>query len=430
MNANNSRENLESRLDDLATGQLGPWASFRLHREIARDPEAARIWEDVRRLRADLRSISPPFADRRPYLRGHRTFTIGGITMKQRTAAFAAGGLMLLSVSGALAERYLMPRDAEWGTPGPNRDTDWWWLHGQFRGHVELLTPEGRQVGYNAMQGSTLQGSVHVVFSQKGRDVLHCAVSGLGKHPLTDTRGKLLGYLVLSGMTKKDIKDISDSDALDDRTFAEFYRLPERVTPSGEGRNFSAVVSYTDVVSDCVTEFDVSGHGLSCAHDLPVSWKTYGDVHVRSRYFAPAEAVPLLSQNPAKQHLTVRLPKRTIIDEGQSDVYPSPQELAKMSPADRQDSLRSFPSPHLTPTTYWTIAKPGTHVSMETGKWEQVLETGKLTGYGHFLVRDKTGRVVLSLDVMRPTRKPGLTPEQGGDTVKPQKIVPGWDGEE
>ena len=76
------------------------------------------------------------------------------------------------------------------------------------------------------------------------------------------------------------------------------------------------------------------------------------------------------------------------------------------------------------------MADPAFGYSQKTGRWWHVLESGKFIGYGHFVARATSGKVVTLFDVSRPKRNLGLTLLEGEDIVKPQKVVPGWDGEE
>jgi len=191
----------------------------------------------------------------------------------------------------------------------------------------------------------------------------------------------------------------------------------------------------------------------------PVSWKSYGDVHVVSKVRVEPEAVPMWSDGPEKPKswfenpkievagaalkdtavtdskeghgvvASLKLPERTLIDEAESAPVPTPDELAALRPEDREYFGYLHVAPHETPETFWSIGD-GEGLDRMTGQWAHVLQSGKFEGYGHFAVRDTHGKVVMTLDVSKPERPHGLTLKAGGDMVKPQKVVPGWDGEE
>ncbi len=428
-------DTIRERMDDLVSGQLSPWNAWLLRRRIARNPQYTREWSQLQDMHADLRrlavvnSVNTHGNRSIPSALSSPTVRIGGIVMKKRTAVVAATLLTLFAVTGAIAARHFAPREGDCGFPGADRDFDWWYFHGTFRGRATVLDPKGQAINTIAVNGSAEDGTVLVKFSRHSKEVAHDTFQGMGRHAIHDAAGKLVGYVDLSPLTQKDNDRLAQDEQEIQEDMADFVRRPERVTPSDHKRGFYHVTALPGVIGGTWDEL-VAKDGFSNWHPHPYSWKSYGNVHVVARLRRDVETFVVVDQKSGEHPGS--LARRTVVDEGESMPLMTPDQISRLSPED-QKALAMLPTrPVSTPETYWAVARQeGQSVATtEKGEWKKVLRSGKFEGYGHFVVREPaTKKIVLTLDVTPPVTKSVLAPLNGNNPIKDTKVLPGWNNE-
>lgn len=374
------RETLRAQIVHLAAGELGPLASWRLRRQIARDPELGREWKQVHRLWGDLQTLqrAPVPSTVRPvwpFPRAERLsappFILGGIIMKRRTV-FAALALVLLLVSGAVAGR-------QWLQFTPNfsvSDTQGhlWFVKTKFRGKVTLLDAQERKIGQflnDYPLSDPTSGTVHLTYAHR----LQADFKGEGRHEVYEEDGSLLGYVELSPLTPDDERKLAEQKSEFQQVTEEMYRLPERVTPSNEHHGYAEVVSYPGLVAGYF------GH-------QGVSWKVYGYAQVKARCLAGPEPDEQQGKTGALTSL---------------DQLPPPMR----DMAARLNALA--PRPGDTPRIVWaragenqtegdTVQHAGDY-ALQNGQWTAVRASGTISGYGRHAIKDENGKTVLILEV-------------------------------
>jgi hypothetical protein len=375
MKPNNSepqRDKLRQQIVHLAAGELGPLDAWRLRRRIARDPELAREWGEVKALWKDmklLRTATPHVIrpDRPALLVAAPTLTLGGITMKRRTV-IAAFVTVLFAVTGAVAAR-------QWMNFGPSaaigdRQGRLWHLSGNFRGKVTIYDAAGKMAGrYRNDSGDPETGVLKVDVAGT-----HAELPGSGKYPILNKDGVLLGTLELSTLSDQDRSEMLAAADDAERELVARYNAGPGFPLASDGS--SGLTSMPGVVIG----YDQS-RGLS--------WKMLGYGSVTARYLHP--------------HLSQQA--------GQSAPF-TPEQLRDMPPQAREYTQRLVslaPPTNAEPEIYWTRAgkdKRGTY-PVQNGWWKEVQSTGKIQGYGRHEVKDTSGRTVLVLNVTPLTH---LTP--------------------
>jgi hypothetical protein len=417
MNPINERETLEAQLDDLATGQLGLWAAWRLRRRIARDHELARTYAEICQLRTELRTLSPALSRKPSPTRLVGTFTIGGLTLKTRTALLATGSLMFLSVTGALAAHYLVRPDLDMRI-GSNNVTDkkGLWIHGSFRGNIVIRSTTGQQLYAAPWQGTSPTNSVTIRTMNDDKVVASGTLKGMGTHMIQDSQGKIVAYAVLSPFSPADLQKMAAENEAVDKDFEDYYRHPERVTPSDAKRGFADLVAMPGMVGGYFTH-DFVHNNESMGASTGGSWKVYGAVRVRAVFYDKPRTIkhtgdimadPKTGKVLSDTSFHVTLPAKAIVQEGSSRTPPSADELAWQSPLEQKMSAE-FSAARPVPEAYWTIADPEADLDHQTGYWKHVLRSGTFTGYGHHVVNDETGKPLMTLDIspltpLKPTR--------------------------
>lgn len=415
-------------MDDLITGQSSLLTAWHLRCRIARDPEYAREWAKLQELHTHLQQLAQDRGGERS--RYHvpastSTIRIGKIIMQKRTAWIAATVLSIFAVTGAIAERNFAPRVGDSGCFGANRDTDWWYFHGTFRGRVRILTPAGKLINTIDVKGDSTAGSVNVQFTRSKREVASKTFQGIGRHALYGADGKLAAYIELSPFTSADNSQIAQDEQEILENMSDFIRRPERVTPDYSKYSFYHVTSLPGVVGGTSIEF-FQTPGKSYAHSHPFAWKSYGSVHVVARQHRPAEPLTAPGKPP------VHKGKRTLVDEGESLPIPTAEQLQQLPPTERRYFALLPKRSVSVPETYWSIGSSDRKrgATNERGEWRTVERSGCFKGYGHFVVRDlKTREVLLTLDVTPPHAMDAVAAITRRDSVKPTRVVPGWTNE-
>jgi len=407
------RRRMREQIERLAEGSLGRLPAWRLRRHLAACPDCTQEYEEVTALFSDLRAVraavpmrrlAPAWPVETAPLVVAPTLTLGGITMKRRTALIAACGTLLLFVTGAISARSLLDFTPNIGVPGA-APGDWWYFEGRFRGNVEIQNYTGRKINRATIDGSRADAGLKLVLYQRdkdwmpgtpGRIVAEKVMNGPGRYPVKDAAGRLWGYVVLSPFTAEDEAKVKAENDQIQSNFVDYYRRPERVTPSGDGHGFYHVVAvpgltggyFGESVDAADTKFFV-GRGAS--------FKVYGQARVTARYHAPRH-VAVRNGNRGEQRTV--LPARVLTEETKTGLFPSPEELREAPTfwSEAYQSRRGAAAPEV----FWQLPAPNTEgifLLDERGKWRSVRRSGGFTGYGRHVVRDEAGRELLVLEV-------------------------------
>ena len=361
MNEKETVNSLQIKMDDLATGQLGPLAAWRLRRHIARDPALAREFAEIRQLHDDLQMLvgeKKQLAARRPI--SPMTWTIGGLTMKRRVVLAAAAALTCATVTGAVAARHFLdmtPHAAFTDSQGRL-----WDIRTNLPGTIRLFNTEGRQIGQMTTDGGSPRGSDIVLVSCAGQQdqTLH----GYGKHLLRSRTGAILGSLNVSPLSAQDKQQQAASGMAARNGLEALYREPNTFTANAPGSGGKGGVT--------------GAVGLTAGHltDRGISWKLIGYAMVTADY--------LTGEKPEHQ-------------EGRGSALPSADSVPFPARGEFARLMSLAPPLGAAPQLYWQIA--GDNHTIEKGTWRDLRRTGSFTGYGKHEVKDENGKTVLVLTV-------------------------------
>lgn len=367
----NLRNNEASRhqLVHLAAGELGPVAAWRLRRQIARDPDLAREWQEVRQVWTDLGQLrSPVVPSRRPEWPERRSAHGVKAPRLLRRAILAVGLIGLVSITGAVAARFW----TDWITETAFSDAHGriWHLSGNYLGKTQVLDEAGRVTN----EWTTEEGDPRGVRVVKV-DGFRREFRGPGRHEFRDGRGKLLGYVRLAETSDADRKRLEEL-----REWEAFH---------WESLHQGAA----DVVVGAANPVSLPGLVAGHSEKARVSWVVRGHAKVTAVY--PGENPPV-RQTAASASVEVLQAEKA-----------APRYRAHLN------RLRaSVPPSDAQPQVRWaligdppvlTMGNPAGQENapkrISTARWAQVRKRGSVAGYGRHEMQDENGKTVLVLEV-------------------------------
>jgi hypothetical protein len=366
-------------MDDLVTGQLGMWKTWRLRRRIACNPALAREFAEFQQLHSDLQQLAWQHqfpAPRFTPLTSPATWTIGGITMKRRAVLIATAALTCLTITGAVAARRYL--DLTPSSSFTDKDHKTWEIRTHLPGTICVFTASGQPLGRYTSSGGFPKGSdiVLLTYAGKAKYTLH----GYGTHVIKDEAGKVRGRVEVAPLSEKDIKE--------QRTIAE-------VTRRGQEAMYREPNAFTnDLAASMSTDFVTSAFGLSGGYNSSrgVSWKMLGYANITAEYLPKHSKVEMNIQR------------------GMGKLVPT---IDTIPPALRPGFMKrteQAPPPGTAPKVYWQIA--GDDHKIVNGAWRDLKRSGEFTGYGKHIVKDEAGNPVLVLTVSL------LTPDKTNKTER------------
>lgn len=192
-------EKWQKRITELATGDLNVLEAWRVRRHLARCPECANDFEQVTALFADLRALPVPEPVRPAPVwpisttraaAAAPTWNLGGFVMKRRTV-LAATAFVFASLTGAVAARqFFFDPFQNFG----DRAGHVWGATGDFRGQVKLFSVNNEPLGSYGSDDGEMPGTPTARVTVDGETY---TVRGVGRHAISGTGGRLLGYAEL-----------------------------------------------------------------------------------------------------------------------------------------------------------------------------------------------------------------------------------------
>jgi hypothetical protein len=355
MNETETISSLQVQMDDLATGQLGMFAAWRLRRRIARDPSLTREFAEIQKLRTEMQSLVRRSA---PYTTSPATLTIGGLTMKRRTVLAATAALTFVTVTGAVAARHyldLTPHSSFTDNQGHP-----WDIRTNLPGTIRLFNPEGKLIGQMTTDGGFPRGSDIVLVTYAGQQ--DSTVHGYGKHLLRNTKGTILGSVEIAPFSAQDKASQKTASEQNWSGLEALYREPNTFATADSGGR----------------EGVLGAIGLTAGYrtDEGLSWKMIGYASVTAEYVMGGKSELQTGKGGPLPSLDITpLPMRTLLT-----------RLGTLAPA-----------PGTAPQIYWQ--RVGKDHTIHRGAWCDLQDSGKFTGYGRHEVKDKNGKTILVLTV-------------------------------